>query len=150
MEYLKNPFKINEGKVKEVFKERKGSPFELANVATGEVNYYQKISKRVKVIVDTSNYTKIYKGNTGVIYKLSYKGLLLFHYVADNLGIHIDTIILDFGAVSQVCKMSESSFYRAVSELLEKNIIARKKGSSIEFFVNINYVFNGSRLKVKS
>lgn len=149
MEYLYNPFKVTEGKIKEVFKENKGAPFEMADVKTGEVSFFQKVTRVVKVIVDTSNYVKIYRGNSHVIYNFTLKEFLLFHYIIDNMGIHTGIVVLDCETVCKVTKMSRSSFYLSVSHLLSKGIIARKKGSTIEFFVNINYVFNGSRLKVK-
>jgi hypothetical protein len=149
MEYLESPFIVMEDKVKEVFKESKGAPFEMADVKTGEVSFFQKVTKVVKVIVDTANYTKIYRGNSNVIYEFTLKEFLLFHYIIDNIGIHTGIVVLDCGTVCSVTKMSRSNFYIAVSQILSKNIIARKKGSSVEFFVNINYVFNGSRLKIK-
>jgi hypothetical protein len=149
MEYSESPFKVIEGKIKEVFKESKGAPFEMADVKTGEVSFFQKVTRVSKAIVDTSNYTKVYKGNSDVFYEFGLKEFLLFYYIVDNLGIHTDRIMLYPELLYDACKMSESTFRRALITLLEKNIIARKKGSSIEFFVNINYVFNGSRLKLR-
>jgi hypothetical protein len=149
LEFLSSPFKVMEGKVKEIFVEKKSAPFEMADVKTGEVNFFQKITKVSKATIDTSNYAKYYKGNTHVIYKLSPPALLMYNYIVNELGIHTDLIVLESDCYCSIMECSDKTFRRAILELLEKNIIARKKGSSIEFFVNINYVFNGSRLKLK-
>lgn len=149
MEYKKNPFKINEGKIKEVFKENKGAPFEMADVKTGEVSYFQRVTKVTKVIVDTANYTKIYKGNKEVVRNLTHGALLMLHYIIDEIDIHSDQIVLESNSYCSEMKCADKTFRRSINELLEKNIIAHKYGSTIEFFVNINYVFNGSRLKVR-
>ena len=149
MDYSENPFKVIEGEIKEVFKRIEGGDYRLADVDSGEVNVFTKAARNKRVIVDTGNYIKIYRRGAMVASKLSQGSIALFFYILIHLKPHMDDISLDSGTVCKWSDISERTFYRAISELLEKNIIARKKGSSIEFFVNINYVFNGSRLKVK-
>lgn len=124
--------------------------YELADTHTGEVRTFTEASKNRRVIVDTGNYAKVFKGNEKVIRGLSDKGRFFLFYIIFNIGIHTDTIILECSVVCEWCGWKKSTYYGAVEEIILKGIIARKKGSSIEFFVNLNYVFNGSRLKVKT
>ena len=150
IEYLSTPFKVKEGIVIECFKRIDGGDYELADTTSGEVNVFRKAAKNKRVIVDKGNYVKVFKGNNEVIRKLSVRGKEFMFYLMLYIGIHSDVIVLDCGVVCEWCGWKKSTYYTALDELLEKNIIARKKGSSIEFFVNINYVFNGSRLKLKN
>lgn len=134
----------------ECFKRIDGGDYELADTTSGEVNVFRKAAKNKRVIVDKGNYVKVFKGNNEVIRKLSVRGKELMFYLMLYIGIHSDVIVLDCGVVCEWCGWKKSTYYTALDELLSKDIIARKKGSSIEFFVNINYVFNGSRLKLKN
>ena len=150
MEYLDNPFKVINGEIKECFKRVEGGDYELADTHSGEVNVFRKAAKNKRVMVDTGNYVKFFRGGLMSILELSPASLQIVLYIAINLRPHTDNIILECSTVcGYIGSFGERTFYRAISELLEKNIIARKKGSSIEFFVNINFVFNGSRLKIK-
>ena len=150
IEYFDNPFKVKEGVIKECFKRVEGGDYELADTSSGEINVFRKAAKNKRVLVDTGNYVKIYKDVFHVLITMSRLSMVTFWYIAEHLRPHQDTIYLDSRIVGEECGFKRTAFYEAISELLEKNIIARKKGSSIEFFVNINYVFNGSRLKIKS
>lgn len=149
IDFLDSPFKVKEGVIKECFKRVEGGDYELADVRSGEVSVFTKASKSKKVLVDTGNYVKLYKEGIKVALGLSNVGMMMFIYIAAHLRPHTDTVVLDCGICCEFCSCKRSTYFTVLSELLEKNIIARKKGSSIEFFVNINYVFNGSRLKVK-
>jgi len=44
--------------------------------------------------------------------------------------------------------MAEKTFYNNLMELLDKRILSRKLGSSIEFWFDPNLFFNGNRVKV--
>jgi hypothetical protein len=44
--------------------------------------------------------------------------------------------------------MSEPTLRIGINGLIEANIIARKMGSSIEYWLNPDIMFNGSRLKL--
>jgi hypothetical protein len=149
IEYFKNPFPIKEGAIKECFKRIEGGDYELADTSSGEINVFRKAAKNKRVLVDTSNYVKIYKAAFPVLISLSRMSLITFWYIAENLKPHNDTIYLDCEIVGNECGFKRTAFYGAISELIDKKVIARKTGSSVEFFVNINYVFNGSRLKVR-
>jgi len=149
IEYFNNPFPIKEGAIKECFKRIEGGDYELADVNSGEVNIFRKAGKNKRVMVDTGNYVKIYKAGIPALMSLSRLSLVTFYYIAFNLKPHSNIIYLDGGIVGAECGFKRTAYYEAINELIEKNIIARKKGSSIEFFVNPNIVFNGSRLKVR-
>jgi hypothetical protein len=44
--------------------------------------------------------------------------------------------------------MAEKTFYNNIIELLDKRILSRKLGSSIEFWFDPNLFFNGNRIRV--
>jgi hypothetical protein len=43
---------------------------------------------------------------------------------------------------------SETTIKTAITELVDEKILARKLGSTIEFWVNPNVYFNGNRLRI--
>ena len=144
-----NPFKVIKGAVIECFKRVEGGDYEFADTTSGEVNVFRKAAKNKRVLVDKANYVKVFKGNDDLIKGLSGRGKEFAFYLMLHVGIHYDTIILECSTVCDWCGWKKSTYYTALEEFISKGIIARKKGSSIEFFVNINFVFNGSRLKIK-
>jgi hypothetical protein len=149
MEYLNSPFKVIDGAIKECFKRVEGGDYELADTSSGEINVFRKAAKNKRVLVDTANYVKFFREGLVIVSGLGFGALSMFIYIAINLKPHIDVISLPCDIVCKSCNFSRRSYYRNISLLIEKQVIARKQGSSIEFFVNINYVFNGSRLKIK-
>jgi hypothetical protein len=48
------------------------------------------------------------------------------------------------------CDISQASYYNGIKELVKEKIIAKKLGSSIEYWLNPNIFFNGNRLKLKN
>jgi hypothetical protein len=43
---------------------------------------------------------------------------------------------------------SEATIKTAITELVDEKILARKLGSTIEFWINPNIYFNGNRIRV--
>jgi hypothetical protein len=146
--YLVSPFKVPFGTVIEAYKNVKGKSYEYADTQSGEVKLFEEVSRNKRVMVDKGKYVKVFKGNNEVLFRLSDNSKSVFLYIMLHLGIHTDIIVLDLETVCGVCGFKRDSFVRSVKELSEKGIIALKKGSSIEYFVNPNYIFNGSRLKL--
>ena len=148
MDKISSPFKIKEGDIIEAFKKIQGGEFEYADVSNGEVSVFHKVAKSKRVIIDRANYVKIYKNGYEVLKGLSANGVKLFIYISLHLGIHTDTIFIDNEVVSEWCGWKKTVHYSAITELIKKEVIARKGGSNIEYFVNPNFIFNGSRLKL--
>jgi hypothetical protein len=144
---IRNPFKIVEGDIIEAFKKEYGGVYEYAEVSSGEVSMFQKVSKSKRVIVDRANYVKVYKHGQDLVKDLSDSGVRLFLYIAIHLGVHQDTIFLYQGTVCEWCGFKRATYFNTLSELVKKNVVA-KRGDSIEYFVNPNFIFNGSRLKL--
>jgi predicted DNA-binding transcriptional regulator AlpA len=59
-----------------------------------------------------------------------------------------ETVILNAPDVCVACGMAEKTFYNNIIELLDKRILSRKLGSSIEFWFDPNLFFNGNRIRV--
>jgi hypothetical protein len=150
MDNLRGQFNIAEGIIKECFKRVEGGDYELADTSSGEVNVFRKAAKNKRVMVDTGNYVKFFREGLSVIQTLGFGGMSVFIYIAINLKPHRDDIYLPCELICKECNISRRTYYRAIGELLKKKVISRRQGSTVEFFVNINYVFNGSRLKLKT
>lgn len=148
-EYLSNPFKVKDGCIIECYKIEAGGEYEFADVHSGEVNTFRKIGKSKRVLIDRSNYVKVYKGNNDLIRVLSSSGKELAFYVMLHIGIHSEIIFMDCIVVCEWCGWKKSTYYKALKEIIQVGILARKKGSKRAFFVNPNFVFNGSRLKIR-
>lgn len=144
----KGKYKLEKGVVIEVFKKEKGGVYEYADVRNGEVNLFEKISTTKRVLVDKGNYFKVFKKKEVVISRLSDGALRLFMFIAFHVGIHSDMVVFNYDTLNDWCGMKRTTYFSSVNELVAKDIICRKEGSLIEYFVNPNFIFNGSRLKL--
>lgn len=142
-----SPFRVKDGDIIEAYKREGGGVFEFADTLSGEVSLFEKQVKSKRVIVDRGNYVKLFKGSYSLVHGLSANSLRLFLFICFHVGVHSETIIFSYESVSKFCGFKRTVYYQSVSDLLDKQVIARK--GSNEYFVNPNYVFNGSRLKLK-
>ncbi len=102
-----------------------------------------------KVIIDKRKYVKIFNDSFTTIKDLSTCGLQLLCFMALRLAISKDEIYLDIKAFNEFCDYkSRQPFYKGIVELLNKGVIARKVGKDHFYFINTNFIFNGSRKKL--
>jgi hypothetical protein len=59
-----------------------------------------------------------------------------------------ESVMLHAPDVCVVCGIAEKTFHNNIIELLDKRILSRKLGSSIEFWFDPNLFFNGNRVRV--
>lgn len=96
--------------------------------------------------VDTEEFVKIYKSQIQSLFELSSRAGKVFGYLMEATKISSDTVIFDL----EECKeftgyKSKNSIILAISELLEKEFIART-GSHYKYYINPAKFFNGDRL----
>lgn len=122
----------------------------LLNQHTGEINATHVVSYRK---VDDGEFVKLFTANIALTFGLSAAGQKTFNmllHVIQKTAIGRDRIYLsdeirkefveEFGV-----KLSNPTFYRGISELIETKIIARSVNTNI-YFINPHLVFNGDRV----
>ena len=72
----------------------------------------------------------------------------MFIYTMDRLRPLQETIFLNVDDCMVVCGFKSATSYReGIKGLIEHKIIARKLGSTMEYWINPNVIFNGNRLR---
>ena len=77
--------------------------------------------------------------------------MVLYEYVYKEMSGHkakdTDTITISLPLVKEWCpKIAKTTYYRGLSELLDRNFLFRSYASTDLYFVNVRYMFNGDRL----
>lgn len=103
-------------------------------------------------IVDTEEFVKIYVQGVKKWSELSKTGALLFELLYKEMsgkaGKDRDTVLLNHAvAVGWKPDLTRSTFYRGLNELLAKGFLFRTIGADL-FFVNINFMYNGDRVRI--
>jgi hypothetical protein len=102
----------------------------------------------VRKNVDKEEFVKIFKDQLRIIFELSKKSQKLLSYFAENLNMNNDYILFDRKKAKLNSGISsDRSIYLALSELIQKGIIA-KSTSSFVYYINPAILFNGDRLVV--
>lgn len=143
---INNPFRV-EGIVERV-RHKGGKVREFTDTGTGEMVYYQELAKSDALLNDPVSYTKLFQNAKEIVQQLSPPALRVYLYIAYNVKPHCDTIFLNTPDVCAWGQFGKSVYYKAVTELLEQNIIAKRLGSHLEFWINPNHIFNGNRVKL--
>lgn len=118
---------------------------------TGEEKFVVKPQFAYNQSKDTLEYRKVYKNGINTIKDFSVPGLKLFCYVLEHLKVNSEEITLVPEIVAEYCGYSANNmFYRAIVELLEKEILFKSLEGNHKFFINVNVLFNGDRLKLIS
>lgn len=152
IKYKKNPFlaemvaEVDLGKKTVAFGTGKG----LVDPETGE--YQGEAAFKITKVVDKSQFLMMYMGLQSAFWQLSpraQKVLRVIFYQAQHNAIGKDEIHLSWEAAEEIfkqedIKMSRATYFRGVSELVEKRVIAEATRPSI-FYLNPTLLFNGNR-----
>ncbi|MEB0949535.1 MULTISPECIES: replication/maintenance protein RepL [Enterobacterales] len=103
--------------------------------------------------VDKTQFLKLYVNGVKAITELSSAGTKVFEilYRAMQEQKDTDTILMSYDIVDKtVVKISRTTYFKGMKELVEKNFIAETMIQNY-YFINPDYMFNGDRLSfVKS
>jgi hypothetical protein len=119
-----------------------------ANVQTGELFVMKKIAGNKVVMHDSRVYTKIFQESVHQLCTLSTGSWRIFMYALATIKPLSETVVLNSPDVMLFCNIGKTSFYDGIIELLDKKILCKKLGSSIEFWFDPNIFFNGNRVKM--
>lgn len=99
--------------------------------------------------VDVLPYRKIFVNVIDDLRDFNAPGLKIFCYILLHLKEGMIDILLPPKQVMQYANWKTTvPYYRGLTELLAKDIIARQVGSTARYFINVNKFFNGDRRKL--
>lgn len=120
----------------------------LVDLETGEVSGITEIAQVVQV--DDEAFIKLFTKDLAVWFDLSRAGLRVFGALlttVQTLAIGVDIVFFDVRSESLAAfKISKTTFYRGLDELIEKGFIARHLSAGW-FFINPAIFFNGDRAR---
>ena len=96
-------------------------------------------------VVDTENFAKVYKLGFQQFADLKPSTLAVFQFIVQCLTPNRDDFYFFVEDAMESTKYSKMTIYRALSELCNKNIIARGRTEE-QYYINPMYVFNGDRV----
>lgn len=98
--------------------------------------------------VDKTQFVKLFVNGVRALKELSGAGTRVFEilYLRVQEGIGKDRVFLTFPSLDQsVTPLGETTFYRGMKELLDKDFIAESEAPGL-YFLNLDYMWNGDRL----
>lgn len=98
--------------------------------------------------VDNEQFVKVYVGALMMFHNLTKKGALLFTMVLKLVQKDALKVYLVPAEMTKLMKCSDSTYYRALVELLRSEMLARSDSSSIIYYINPAFVFNGNRITI--
>ena len=102
----------------------------------------------VKKKVDKEEFVKVFKDQLTIIFELSKTAQKMLTYFIKVLGINKDFVVFDKEKARLYSGLnSKASMYAGMSELIQKQVIAKSNLTQI-YFINPAILFNGDRLVV--
>lgn len=117
------------------------------NLETGELFVMKKIANNKIVMHDSLVYTKLFQDSIHQLCSLGSGSLKILLYAMSTVKPLSELVVLNGPDVMLYCNIGKTSFYDGIIELLDKRILCKKLGSSIEFWFDPNVFFNGNRIK---
>lgn len=118
--------------------------------STGDFGIINNVKIEELVIADKRTYEGVFIKffKTNFLSSLNTYALRIFVYIAENLEINNNKIILDITKLGIDCKISEPrKIYEGLAELIDKNIIAKHSTQDV-YYVNPALIFRGSNRRI--
>jgi len=145
-EYLNSPYRVMG--VEERSFMTKSDETLILDPETGEYYTMRKVAKDKKIMHDELVYTKLFHDSFHQLMQISNPALRIMMYAMVNVRPIQLTVILNIPDIALACNLANSTVYNALYELLDKKMISKKLGSSIEYWFDPNIFFNGNRLRI--
>jgi hypothetical protein len=119
------------------------------NMVVNSAGEYMGDSKMIVTRkVDKEEFVKVFKDQLTIIFELSKTAQRVLTYFIKMLGMNEDYVIFDKNKAKQYSGLNSTvSIYTGLTELIQKNVIARSNLTQI-YFINPAILFNGDRLVV--
>lgn len=147
-EYLNSPYKMM-GLTERMFTTKTGETLTV-DPETGEYYTIRKVAKNSTTPHDELVYTKLFQSGVAQLMDLPQNALKILMYAMGSVKPLAQTVILNPPDVVEFCKMASGTYYNNLYVLLEKKMLCRKLGSSIEYWFDPNLFFNGNRIRMVS
>lgn len=130
---------------------KRGDEREAVDKESGLMLLIRELDSNRQVLHDSKTYTKFFQSKEPVVKNMSTPAFNLFFYIANSLKPCQRDICIneyDFLSYFDYKEGSRRLYYQAVTELIEKKVLARKAGASRCYWINSNVLFNGDRTKI--
>lgn len=138
-------FKENPFRVKTLLQEGHSKDEKMGiNPETGELS--MRIVSKGSPWNDPDKFLKVYGEGIRVLKLLSAPGIHLWEYVVTMLPPKRDVITIDKNDAMVYCGFkTPKTFDRAIRNLIDNRILAKRDGFDVAYFINPNMFFNGKR-----
>jgi predicted DNA-binding transcriptional regulator AlpA len=120
------------------------------NLNTGEMFVLKKIANNKLIMHDSLVYTKLFQDSIPQLCSMGSGAIKVLLYAMATVKPLSETVVLNGPDVMLFCGIGKSTFYDSIIELLDKKVLCKKLGSSIEFWYDPNVFFNGNRIRMVS
>lgn len=144
-EYINSPYKML-GITEKLYTTKSDETITI-DPDTGQLYSMKKISQNRSMLNDELVYTKLFQSGVAPLLSLSHSSLKIILYAISIVKPMSEVVILHSSDVCEACGIAQKTFFNNIVELLDKRILSRKLGSSIEFWYDPNIFFNGNRVK---
>lgn len=122
------------------------SKFTTMYTEEGDKRLYLEIPDHLTKVVDVWKYKKIYDTAFKDISDMSSPAIKVLCFILVNLAKNQETIDISAdGNKEEIGYKSKIPVYQGICELLEKEFIFRKLGTTSKYFINRNKFYNGDR-----
>lgn len=144
--YLESPYKYRN--IDERIFTTKENEELTTNMDTGEMFVIKRVSKDKRILHDSLVYTKLFQDSVRQLCELGSPAMKVLLYSMAMVKPLSELVILNGPDVMLYCNIGKTSFYDGLMELLDKKILSKKLGSTIEFWFDPNIFFNGNRTRL--
>lgn len=126
---------------------------EVLYKADGSMWGAYEIPKGKTIPHDPAKYSKLFKDFSMVIANLNEASIKMFMYIHEHIDINNDVVCImkeDYLKHYGYAPTNKYTYYQALEGLLRADIIRKKAGSSVCYWINPNIIFNGDRTKLKN
>lgn len=123
---------------------------QMVDMDSGETVFVSNHGNMKLLLKDVTEFTKVFNPAYSEMGKLSAPGLRMLTFILTLLKKDTDWVLIDLAAAMAWCHYeSRTHIYSGLCNLMENKFICRKTGGNGEYYININYFFNGKRTELK-
>lgn len=120
---------------------------QVLNEDTGELERRQNLILGQQKKVDSQEWYKVFNGTIKRFYGLNPATMDVFEYIMENIRYNTDKICIPPADIITNSKMSISTYYRSIVQLLNAQILAKAEKEGC-YYINPAIAFKGDRITV--
>lgn len=123
---------------------------QVVDTDSGEVLFISEVGNVKLLLNDNSEFTKLFAAANTEIPKLNTQGLKMLTHIFTLIKKDVDWIKIDMPCALKWCGFSSrTQLYNGIISLLDNKFICRKTGGANEYYINVNFFFNGKRTNLE-